>query len=132
MTTESNTTTSGTTTKSATPTEFDATTTKLDASKKSGSSKEFGSTESRTTAIHACLQAALNPTYLVIEDESHRHVGHPGNQGGGGHFVVHIAAPIFAGKKLLECHRLIYQALGDAMGSSIHALRIDIVTDSSR
>lgn len=43
--------------------------------------------------------------------------------GAGDHFEVHVIAAAFAGKSLLEQHRMIYGALGDLM-SRIHALAL--------
>jgi len=79
----------------------------------------------RITEIEQKLRAALQPTLLEIEDESHKHAGHAGaRESGGGHFVVTIVSPQFAGKGLLERHRLVYDALGDTMRREIHALSI--------
>lgn len=75
--------------------------------------------------IRARLTEALTPTFLEVIDESQQHVGHAGNQGGG-HFAVRISSPQFKDKKLLECHRLVYQALGEIVGKEIHALRIEV------
>jgi BolA family transcriptional regulator, general stress-responsive regulator len=77
-----------------------------------------------TEAIRACLQQALSPRELAIVDDSHLHVGHHGH-GGGGHFSVRIVADVFAGKSLIERHRLVYQTLAHWMGREIHALKID-------
>ncbi|WP_372717687.1 BolA family protein [Immundisolibacter sp.] len=76
--------------------------------------------------IRACLETALAPTRLELIDDSHLHAGHAGARQGG-HFTVRIAVPAFAGKRPLECHRLIYGALGELMQTDIHALSIEIV-----
>jgi BolA protein len=81
-------------------------------------------TEARGQLIQAKLQAAFNPTRLEISDDSHLHIGHPGAQSGGGHYTVTIVSPKFAGKSLLERHRLVYQVLADMMLKDIHALKI--------
>jgi stress-induced morphogen len=44
--------------------------------------------------------------------------------GTGDHFEVFVRWPQFKGKSLLEQHRLIYKALGEAMSGPIHALTI--------
>jgi stress-induced morphogen len=44
--------------------------------------------------------------------------------GGGDHFEATIIAGAFEGKTLIERHRLVYQALGDAMKGPIHALTL--------
>lgn len=83
---------------------------------------------SRIALIRERLSQALAPLKLEISDESHQHVGHTGARGGGGHFSVLVVSPEFAGKTLLERHRLIYEALGDAMQREIHALSIKALT----
>ena len=74
--------------------------------------------------IDAKLRAALDVTSLEIVDESHLHVGHAGAASGGGHFQVVITAKDFSGLSKLARHRLVYEALGDAMKTDIHALSI--------
>lgn len=77
-----------------------------------------------TQRIRRALQDTLQPSRLVITDESAQHVGHSGNTSGGGHFAVEIVAACFQGKSALECHRMVYQALAALMPDEIHALRI--------
>lgn len=82
------------------------------------------STTDRVAMIRQRLQQALNPESIEIEDESHKHAGHAGARSGGGHFNVRVVSQQFEGKKLLERHRMVYDAVGDAMQSEIHALSI--------
>ena len=44
--------------------------------------------------------------------------------GTGDHYHVTIAAEAFRGQTLLEQHRAVYRALGDALSGQIHALRL--------
>ena len=74
--------------------------------------------------IEQRLRSALSVDSIEIVDESHLHVGHPGAASGGGHFQVTIVADNFDGLSPLARHRLIYDALGDAMQTEIHALSI--------
>lgn len=76
-----------------------------------------------TGDLLAARLARLAPLALDIEDESHRHVGHAGARDGG-HFRVAIVAAVFSGKGTLARHRLVYDAAGDLMRGSIHALSI--------
>lgn len=80
-----------------------------------------------TTAsiIQKKLHQALAPTFLDIIDEGDQHLGHA--EEGAGHFAVRISSPLFKNKPLVECHRLVYAALGDTMSNGIHALRIEII-----
>lgn len=76
--------------------------------------------------IRTQLTEKLLPTYLEVIDDSALHIGHVGAQGGG-HYTVMIASPRFADKQTLQCHRLVYEALGDVVGKEIHALSIQVL-----
>lgn len=73
--------------------------------------------------IELLLTEAFKPVYLQVVDESHKHAGHAGASQGG-HYQVIIVSKAFEGKKLVDSHRLIYQAL-EPVRSSIHALAIN-------
>lgn len=84
---------------------------------------------SRIAEIEQKLNAALQPLRLDIEDESHKHAGHAGaRESGGGHFNVTIVSAAFAGKGLLQRHRMVYDALGETLHREIHALSIRALT----
>ena len=71
------------------------------------------------------LTAAFHPQKLIVMDESHRHIGHPGAKEGG-HFAIEIIADAFQDKTLVERHRMVYESLSPLMKhKKIHALRID-------
>jgi len=72
--------------------------------------------------IELLLDRAFKPTFLQVIDESHKHAGHAGASQGG-HYQVTIVSKSFEGKRSLETHRMIYQAL-EPIKSSIHALAI--------
>lgn len=74
------------------------------------------------------LLAALQPTNIEIADDSHKHAGHVGARGGGGHYRLLIVSSQFASKPTLTRHRMIYSALGDMMKHDIHALVIAAYT----
>lgn len=78
----------------------------------------------RVERIRALLTAALAPQSLSVRDDSDAHAGHEGARSGGGHFSVDITSAAFIGKTPLQCHRLVYAALGDMMQRDIHALSI--------
>jgi len=76
--------------------------------------------------IEARLTAAFAPSELVVENESHRHAGHAGDDGSGeSHFRVTIRAAAFAPMGRVERHRAVHRALGD-LTARIHALALDI------
>lgn len=65
----------------------------------------------------------LHPISIEIDDESRHHRGHAGAMHGG-HFKLTVVADCFKGQNMLARHRTVYQALGDLMKTSIHALAI--------
>ena len=73
--------------------------------------------------IRQRLEAAFSPSLLELTDESHLHIGHAGNQGGG-HYRAHIVSVQFAGMNRVGRQRAIQQALYDLYPSPIHALSI--------
>ena len=82
----------------------------------------------RVALIERHLRAALAPDELQIIDDSAAHAGHAGARSGGGHFNVLIVSHAFAGKSLIQRHRLVYAALDDLMPKEIHALSIKALT----
>ena len=81
---------------------------------------------SRCDKMQQLLTDAFTPDKLEIIDDSHKHIGHAGAKSGKGHFTVIISSPLFSGKRPLQCHRMIYQALAEMMETDIHALSIKI------
>jgi len=74
------------------------------------------------------LLAPLDPLELEIEDESHRHAGHPGARGGGGHFRLKVVSPRFPGLTRLQRHRLVYDCLACLIPGQIHALAMTLLS----
>ncbi|SMG22344.1 BolA family protein [Paraburkholderia susongensis] len=86
------------------------------------------STAERAALIEVRLTAALAPVESIrISDDSAQHAGHAG-AAAGGHFSVTIVAAAFAGKARVARHRMVYDALADAMQRGIHALAITAYT----
>jgi BolA protein len=81
-------------------------------------------TINRVALIEEKLQTAFAPNQLEVKDDSHLHIGHEGAKQGGGHYTVTIVSPNFAGKSLLERHRMVYQALAELIPTHIHAVKI--------
>ncbi|HTH45118.1 MAG TPA: BolA family protein [Oxalicibacterium sp.] len=48
--------------------------------------------------------------------------------GDGSHFEAVIVSNAFAGKRLIQRHQLVYEALGDRMREEIHALSMKTLT----
>ena len=75
--------------------------------------------------ISTTLRERLRPVSLVVEDESHQHIGHAGwREGGETHFRLDIVSPAFEGKSRLERHRLVNESLAPAFERGVHALAI--------
>jgi BolA protein len=82
----------------------------------------------RLALIEARITAALAPVAsITVRDDSAQHAGHAGASAGG-HYAVTIVASAFAGKARVARHRMVYDALADAMQRGIHALAITAYT----
>ena len=78
--------------------------------------------------IKQLLSKRLNASRVEVVDESPNHAGHAQAQkSGGGHYAVVVVSEMFAGKSLIERHRLVYAALSP-LKDKIHALSIKAVT----
>lgn len=81
------------------------------------------SPDERIALIETRLRQALSPASLAVRDDSALHAGHAG-AAAGGPYTVTIVSAAFAGKPRVARHRLVYDALADAMQRGIHALAI--------
>jgi BolA protein len=77
--------------------------------------------------VEAALRAALQPTALEVQDDSHLHAGHAGAKEGR-HFTVRVTSSAFAGLARVARHRLVYHALRSLVTEGIHALAIEART----
>jgi BolA protein len=77
--------------------------------------------------LHTALAAALAPTALEVQDDSHLHAGHAGAREGR-HFSVRVVSPAFDGLSRVARHRLVYDAARSLIAEGIHALAIDART----
>ena len=68
--------------------------------------------------IKTAIVATLPSAHVEVEDYT----------GGGDHFQVLIVASEFEGLSTLKRHRLIYDAVGDAMRERIHAFTMKTLT----
>jgi BolA protein len=84
--------------------------------------------EERRVRIEKELRERLAAIHVDVIDESHLHAGHVGSRDGGGHFRAVVVSTRFEGRTPVQRQRLVYEALGDAMGSEIHALSMRTLT----
>lgn len=80
---------------------------------------------STATAIAEKLRHAFDPAHLEILNESGRHAVPPGSES---HFRLRIVADAFAGRRLLERHRLVNQVLAAELAGAVHALALETFT----
>lgn len=73
-------------------------------------------------ALQKKLEAGFPGALIVVTDLT----------GTGDHFRAEITSASFAGKSMLEQHRLVYAVLGRDIGGPIHALQIVTRVPSTR
>lgn len=71
--------------------------------------------------------AVLAASDIDLRDDSHRHVGHAGSNGGG-HLLLRIVSTRFEGLGTVARHRLVYACVADLMPARLHALAITAQT----
>lgn len=81
--------------------------------------------------MHAAIEGRLKSLNLQVfefENESHLHIGHAGNKGGG-HYAVTVVSESFDGVSRLNRQRMIKTLLQDLFSDGlIHALSIKAAT----
>jgi BolA protein len=88
--------------------------------------------ENRVALIESRLNEVFRPSKLQVKDQSHLHAGHAGAEDGRGHFEVTIVSADFEGRRPLERHRMVFDALGSLMQTDIHALRLHTHTPAEK
>ena len=73
------------------------------------------------SAIQQKLAAALAPVHLEVHNESSAHNVPPNSET---HFKVIVVSDAFEGKKLIERHRAVNEALAEELAGPVHALSI--------
>ncbi len=78
-------------------------------------------------AMRAKLEAAFDPEYLEVVDESDKHRGHAGwREGGNTHFRVIMRTARFDGMSRIERSRAVHAALRDELAGGVHALALEL------
>jgi BolA protein len=88
--------------------------------------------QERVALIESRLTEAFKPSRLQVKDQSHLHAGHAGAEDGRGHFEVTVVSADFEGRRPLERHRMVFDALGSLMQTDIHALRLHTHTPAEQ
>ncbi|HPF47256.1 MAG: BolA family transcriptional regulator [Alphaproteobacteria bacterium] len=77
--------------------------------------------------IELKVNKSINPEFLEVIDESHKHAGHAGARPEGEtHFHINMTASVLNGKSRVERQRLIYNILKEEMAGPIHALSLNL------
>lgn len=71
------------------------------------------------------LTNALQPDYLAVENESHKHSVPPNSET---HFKVVVSSEKFSGKRSVQRHQLVYGLLQTEMAEGVHALALHTYT----
>lgn len=74
--------------------------------------------------IESRVQTHFMPTYLALENESHRHSG-PATES---HFKLTVVSPKFAGLSPVKRHQAVYGVLTEALQNGVHALALHLYT----
>lgn len=78
-------------------------------------------------AIEARLKLHFSPQIFDWIDESHLHVGHAGNRGGG-HYRLIMVSSAFEGQNRIERQRSVQNVIRDFYPEHIHALSLSLHT----
>ncbi|WP_106640684.1 BolA family protein [Allosphingosinicella vermicomposti] len=71
------------------------------------------------------LEESLDPSHLIVRDDSEQHRGHAGHDPRGeSHFTVEIVSTRFEGLNRVQRQRLVNQALAELLKERVHALAI--------
>ncbi|HBC41502.1 MAG TPA: BolA family transcriptional regulator [Pseudanabaena sp.] len=83
------------------------------------------------TTIKNILAEKISASIVEIEDRSDLHKHHQGRMNapvGSGHYDAIVVSESFAGKTMMQQHRMVYAALADQMQTTIHALALKTYT----
>jgi stress-induced morphogen len=72
--------------------------------------------------IRSRILTALPDAEVAVRDST----------GTGDHYQAIVVSPTFTGRMLIDRHRMVYAALGEAMKGDIHALALETLTPAER
>ena len=73
------------------------------------------------------LESLLTLNHFEVKDFTGRHLNHKLHEGGF-HLEAVIVSDDFLDKKLVQRHRMVYEAMGELMKHEIHALSMKTLT----
>lgn len=86
----------------------------------------------RKQRMHKILQKALTPSVLIINNESHKHIGHAGAAPENDanhmqtHFNIEICSQTFKNLSRIKAQQLVYGLLNEELQSGLHALSLKL------
>ncbi len=93
---------------------------------------ELETKQSRKERMEQILKETLSPIEISVLDVSLEHAGHPGmtRDSKETHFRIKIVSDAFLGKSKVEQHRIVYSILGPEFKKGLHALEMDLASES--
>ena len=79
----------------------------------------------RAQRIEAAIKAALAPSFIQLEDESHKHSVPEGAES---HFKLVCVSDVFAGLMPVRRHQKVYGELQSELDGGLHALALHLYT----
>ena len=77
------------------------------------------------TIIESKITQRLEPAYLEVTNESHRHNVAPGSES---HFKVVVVSRAFENRRLIDRHRALNELLAEELAGGVHALALHTLT----
>ena len=79
--------------------------------------------------IKSAIEGGLSPHHIQLINESHKHIGHAGDNGSGQtHFKLMVVSDVFAGCSRVQRQRLVNRAITGLFEEGLHAISIKTYT----
>ena len=77
--------------------------------------------------IKAVIQTEFSPVHFELINESHKHVGHAGDDGSGQtHYILIVVSDKFKGCTRLESQRMVMSELKGFFDQGLHAVQLKL------
>ena len=82
--------------------------------------------------IKRLIEENFDPVEFELINESHKHVGHAGDDGSGQtHYKLMVVSSIFEGLSRIQRQRLVMDVLEGAFSKGLHAITMQLSTPNS-
>ena len=79
--------------------------------------------------IKSAIEGGLSPHHIQLINESHKHIGHAGDNGSGQtHFKLMVVSDVFAGCSRVQRQRLVNRVITGLFEEGLHAINIKAYT----